>query len=133
MTEVFPGSSAAFPSVIAGSGSVTVDPANVGIGMQSLTLVSASNAVVTIPSFPPGTYNPVTATFTVPNSGQAVDFTLRASARLSSVLIRAQCSAGAGPEQASLKGADKPVLLRGQAYGGLSPFALKPGEVRIDG
>ena len=97
MTEVFPGSLAAFTSITPGSGAVTVDPANVGIGLQSFTLVSATNAVVNIPAFPPGTYNPVTATFTRPNSGQAVDFTLRAASRLQAVLIRAQCSAGAAP------------------------------------
>jgi hypothetical protein len=95
ITEVFPGSSSAFTSVTAGAGSVTVDPANVGIGLQNLTVVSATNANVSIPSFPFGTYNPVTATFTRPNGGQATDFTLRASSRLNTILIRAQCSAGA--------------------------------------
>ena len=48
-----------------------------------------------LPSFPFGTTNPVTATFTVPNPGQPVDITLRASARINAVLIRAQCGAAA--------------------------------------
>jgi len=65
-----------------------------------LTLVSATNAVVSIPAFPFGTFNPVTATFTRPNPSQPVDFTLRASARLNTVLIRAQCAAPVGPEGA---------------------------------
>jgi hypothetical protein len=55
--------------------------------------VSASNANVNIPAFTFGTFNPATATFTVPSPGQAVDFTLRATTRFSGVLIRAQCSA----------------------------------------
>ena len=62
---------------------------------MSYTLVSASNANVSIPAFPVGTQNPVTATFTVPNPGQSVDFTLRAASRVSAVLIRAQCGPSA--------------------------------------
>jgi len=88
----------AFTSITAGSGSVTVDPADVGIGLQSFTLVSSANAAVTIASFPPGTFNPVTAAFTRPNAGQPVDFTLRAASRINAVLIRAQCSAPAAAE-----------------------------------
>jgi hypothetical protein len=34
----------------------------------------------------------VTATFTVPNSAQPADFTLRAESRNNAILIRAQCS-----------------------------------------
>ncbi len=94
VTEVFPGSAAAFEAITAGSGSVTVDMVNVGLGLQSYTVVSSSNANVTIPAFPFGTTAPVTATFTRINGAQPVDFTLRASARSSAVLIRAQCSAG---------------------------------------
>jgi hypothetical protein len=93
VTEVFPGSSSAFDAITAGPGSVTVDAASNGVGLQSLTLVNSSNASVNIPAFPPGTTTPVTATFTIQNSGQPVDFTLRASARRQAVEIRAQCSA----------------------------------------
>ena len=83
----------AFTSITPGPGTVTVDPTDVGLGLQGLTLVSATNANVTIPSFPFGTNLPVTATFTQPNPSQPVDFTLRASSRLHAVLIRAQCGA----------------------------------------
>jgi len=89
---VFPGSLGAFDAITAGQNSVTVDAATGSVGLQGYTVVSATNANVTIPSFPRGTYNPVTATFTIPNPGQPVDFTLRASARQSAVLIRAQCT-----------------------------------------
>ena len=61
---------------------------------MSYTLVSASNANVTMPAFPAGTQNPVTATFTVPGPGP-VDFTVRAALRTSAVLIRAQCGTSA--------------------------------------
>ncbi len=97
VTEAFPGSQAAFTSITSGPNAVTVDIANSGIGLQGFTVVSASNANVTIPSFAPGTYDPVTATFTIPVPGQPVDFTLRASSRINAVLIRAQCTGGPAP------------------------------------
>jgi hypothetical protein len=96
VSEVFPGSLSAFTSITAGPNSVTVDIADNGIGLQGYSLVNATNANVNIPAFPPGTFNPVTATFTIPAAGQPVDFTLRASARSSAVMIRAQCT-GAPP------------------------------------
>jgi hypothetical protein len=97
VTEVFPGSLGSFDSITAGPNSVTVDIANSGLGLQGYTVVSATNANVSIPGFTPGTFNPVTATFTIPNPGQPVDFTLRASARSVAVLIRAQCAGGPPP------------------------------------
>ena len=95
VTEVRQGSLSAFTSITAGNGSVTVDPANSKPGLQSLSLENSSNATVTIPGFQNGTYDPVTATFTVPNASQPVDFTLRAESRRNAVLIRAQCSGAA--------------------------------------
>ncbi len=97
VTEAFPGSLNAFPSNTAGQNSVTVDIANSGIGLQGFTVVSSTNANVSIPSFPSGTFNPVTATFTIPNPALAVDFTLRASSRINAILIRAQCTPGPSP------------------------------------
>lgn len=97
VTEVFSGSLNAFTSITAGPNSVTVDIANGGIGLQGYTLVSSSNANVSIPSFPSGTFDPVTATFTIPNPGQPVDFTLRASSRINAILVRAQCTPGPSP------------------------------------
>jgi hypothetical protein len=91
VTEVSAGSAAAFQSITAGPGTVTVDMADGGMGLMSYTVVSASNANVNIPAFPMGTTAPVTATFTVPNAGQPVDFTLRAANRINAVLIRARC------------------------------------------
>jgi hypothetical protein len=77
---------------------VTVDPVNFGNGLQGYSLVSATNAVVNISAFTPGTVGPVTATFTVPNTSQPVDFTLRATSRFSGVLIRAQCGGVTKPQ-----------------------------------
>ena len=93
VTEVRSGSLGAFTSVTAGLGTVTVDPANTKPGLQVLVLENAANANVAIPPFPSGTYNPVTTTFTVPNTALPVDFTLRAESRRNVIRIRAQCNA----------------------------------------
>jgi DNA-binding beta-propeller fold protein YncE len=91
--DLFPGGIVSF-GVSSGSGSVTVDHVNAGSGLQSLTVVGApTNAVVNIPAFAPGTYAAVTATFTVPNTSQAVDFTLRAASTFHAANIRVRCSA----------------------------------------
>jgi len=50
------------------------------------------NAVVNIPPFVPGTFDPVTATFTVINPSQPVDFTLRAASTYHSIFIRVRCA-----------------------------------------
>ncbi len=92
ITEVFPGSINGFTSVTAGVNSITIDVVNNGAGLQNISVISSTNANISIPSFPFGTFNPVTVTYTLPNPGQPVDFTIRASARSSALLIRAQCS-----------------------------------------
>jgi hypothetical protein len=71
--DLFPGGLASF-GVSSGPGSVTVDHVNAGTGLQSFTVVSATNATVNIPAFTPGTFAPVTATFTVIDPSQPVDF-----------------------------------------------------------
>lgn len=126
VTEVFPGSAAAFTSITAGPGTVTVDPVNTGVGLQGFTLVSATNANVAIPSFPFGTTGPVSATFTRPNAAQAVDFTLRASSRASAVLIRAQCNAFARVEQTGFF--DLSFWLLGESIENLFGPSRKPEE-----
>lgn len=98
ITETRAGSSAEFEAITSGSGSVTVDLVNSGNGLRDYYVTTATNAVVNIPAFTPGTINPVTATFTVPNTSQPVDFTLRAATRRGGVFIRARCVAvAAGP------------------------------------
>ncbi|MEP7037147.1 MAG: carboxypeptidase-like regulatory domain-containing protein, partial [Acidobacteriota bacterium] len=75
-----------------GPGSVTVDSINAGTGLQSLTVVGTPvNVVVTIPAFTPGTFNPVTVTFTPVNPALAVDFNLRAASSTQSVFIHVRC------------------------------------------
>jgi len=89
--DLAPGGIASF-GVSSGPGSVTVDHVNAGTGLRSFTVVSATNAVVTIPAFTPGTFNPVTATYTIIDPSQPVDFTLRAASLYHSIFIRVRCS-----------------------------------------
>ncbi|MDQ3751012.1 MAG: hypothetical protein M3367_18640, partial [Acidobacteriota bacterium] len=79
--------------VSSGPGTVTVDHVNAGTGLQSLTLVSATNAIVNIPAFVPGTTAPVVVTFTPINPNLPVDFTLRAASQFHAANIRVQCAA----------------------------------------
>lgn len=98
--DLAPGGLASF-SVISGSGSVTVDHVNAGTGLQSLTVIGTPiNAVVTIPAFTPGTTAPVTTTFTRPNAGQPIDFTLRAASTFNAVFIRVRCAGPNAPPTA---------------------------------
>ena len=124
VTEVLTGSSQAFQAITSGPASVTVDMADTGIGLQSLSVVTATNANVSIPAYSFGTTAPVTATFTRPDPGQPVDFTLRAGSRMSVVLIRAQCSAAARGDRSSLKMPDVSFWLPGQLTG---CFSIKSG------
>jgi len=89
--DLFPGGIPSF-GVSSGSGSVTVDPVNAGTGLLSFTVVSATNATVNIPAYTPGTYNPTTATYTIIDSNQPVDFTLRAASLYHAIFIRVRCS-----------------------------------------
>ncbi|MDQ3750371.1 MAG: hypothetical protein M3367_15360 [Acidobacteriota bacterium] len=91
--DLFPGGIPSF-GVSSGPGSVTIDHVNAGTGTQSITVVGApTNAVVNIPPFTAGTFNPVNVTFTTPNPGLAVDFTLRAASQFHAVFIRVRCAA----------------------------------------
>ncbi|MDQ3748273.1 MAG: hypothetical protein M3367_04530 [Acidobacteriota bacterium] len=88
--DLFAGGIPSF-GVSSGLNSVTVDHVNAGSGLQSLTLVSATNAVVNIPAFTPGTTAPVVVTFTTPSPGLVVDFTLRAASSFHAINIRVRC------------------------------------------
>jgi len=89
--NLFPGGIASF-GVMTGPGSVTVDHVNAGTGLQSLTVVGVpTNAVVNIPPFAPGTFNPVVVNFAVPNPAQPTDFTLRAASQFHAIFIRVRC------------------------------------------
>ncbi len=79
--------------VSSGPGRVTIDDhVNAGTGTQSITVVGVPiNAVVNIPPFVPGTFNPVNVTFTPINPALPVDFTLRAASTFHAVFIRARC------------------------------------------
>ena len=89
--DLFPGGISTF-GVTSGTNSVTADSINAGTGLQSFTLVSATNAVVNIPAFTPGTYNPVVATYTITNPNMPVDFTLRVASTFHGIFIRVRCS-----------------------------------------
>lgn len=85
---MFPGGLTAFESITAGHGSLTVDSINSGTGLRLFTVVSSSNAVVNIPPFMFGTFDPVTATFTAIDPNLPVDITFRATNQYHGVLIR---------------------------------------------
>ncbi len=123
----FPFGLASF-GVASGPGSVTIDHINAGTGLQSLTVVSVTNAVVTIPAFTPGTFNPVTVTFTVVNPALPVDITLRAANSTQAIFIRAQCTP---PPQCT----PTTTVTEGDLNpGGLITFGVTsgPGSVTID-
>jgi len=89
--DLFPGGLASF-GVASEPGSVTVDHVNAGTGTQSLTVVGVPiNAIVNIPPFVPGTFDPVVVTFTTPNPALPVDFTLRATSQFHAIFIRVRC------------------------------------------
>ena len=88
--NLFPFGIASF-GVFSGKGSVTVDPVDAGTGLQSFTLVSATNATVEIPVFQFGTYAPTTARFTTDNTALPVDFILRAASQYHAINIRVRC------------------------------------------
>jgi len=92
--DLFPGGLSSF-GVSSGTGTVTVDHVNGGSGLQSFTVVGTpiNGVVVTIPTFTTGTYAPVTATFTRPNPGLPLDFTLRAASTFHAINIRVRCLA----------------------------------------
>jgi hypothetical protein len=89
--DLDPGGISSF-GVTSGPGSVTVDHVNAGTGLQSLTVSGVPvNAIVNIPAFTPGTFAPVTVTFTTINPALPVDFTLRAASTFHSIFIRVTC------------------------------------------
>ncbi len=90
--DLFPGGIVSF-GVMSGPGSVTVDHVNAGTGLQSLTVVGVpTNAVVFIPAFTPGIFDPLDVTFSVIDPTQPVDFTLRAASTFHAVNIRVRCA-----------------------------------------
>ncbi len=123
--DLFPGGIVSF-GVTSGAGSVTVDHVNAGTGLQLLTVVSATNAVVNIPPFTPGTQNPVVVTFTPINPGLAVDFTLRAASTFHAANIRARCAEVCTPSTTVTEGDLFP--------GGIVSFGISSGagSVTVD-
>ena len=89
--NLFPGGVVSF-GISSGPGTITVDHVNAGTGLQSLTVVGTPvNAVVTIPTFTPGTTAPVVVNFTPIDPNQPVDFTLRAASTFHAANIRVRC------------------------------------------
>ncbi len=124
--DLFPGGISTF-GVTSGPNSVTVDHINAGTGLRSLTVAGTPiNAVVTIPAFTPGTYDPVTVTFTAIDPSQPVDFTLRAASSFHAAFIRVRCSTQCTPT---------PTVTEGDLFpGGISTFGVTggPGFVTVD-
>ncbi len=91
--DLFPGGLSSF-GVNTGAGTVTIDHVNAGTGTQSIMVVGApTNAIVNIPPFVPGTFNPVVVSFSVINPALPTDFTLRAASQFHSIFIRVRCGA----------------------------------------
>ena len=77
-------------TVTTGANSVTLDSVASGTGWQVFEVVNETNAVVNIPAFTPGTFNPVTATYTIINPALPVNINLRATSQFHVVLIHLQ-------------------------------------------
>ncbi len=121
-----PGGLASF-GVMSGPGTVTIDHVDAGTGTQSITVVGApTNAIVNIPPFAPGTFNPVVVSFSVINPALPVDFTLRAASTFHALNIRVRCAETCTPSA---------TLSEGDLFpGGLASFGVNtgPGTVTID-
>ncbi len=90
--NLFPGGLSSF-GVMSGPGTVTIDHVDAGTGTQSITVVGVpTNAIVNIPPFAAGTFDPVVVTFTVINPALPVDFTLRAASTFHALNIRVRCA-----------------------------------------
>ena len=76
-----------------GVGTITIDSVDAGTGLREITAFHLTNATVNIPAFTPGTFAPVTVTFSVINRNQPLDFTLGVRNSFHGVIIRAQCPA----------------------------------------
>jgi hypothetical protein len=123
---LFPGGIVSF-GVTSGAGSVTIDHVNAGTGLQSLSVVGVPvNATVNIPAFAPGTFAPVTVTFTTPMPNLATDFTLRAASTFHAAFIRVRCAETCTPTSTVTEGDLFP--------GGIASFGVSsgPGSVTID-
>ncbi len=128
--DLSPGGLASF-GVTSGPGTVTVDHINSGTGLQSLTVVGVPiNATVNIPAFTPGTFNPVTVTFTATDPALPVDFTLRAASVTQAIFIRVRCSPPAPPPCTPSTTVTEGDL----SPGGLASFGVTsgPGTVTVD-
>lgn len=102
--DLLPGGIVSF-NVFSGPGVVIVDHLDAGTGLQSLTIVGMpTNAVVNIPEFTAGTTDPVAVTFTTPNPGYRVDFTLRAASEFYAVFIRVRCAEICAPTVTTSEG-----------------------------
>ncbi len=124
--NLFPGGIVSF-GITNGQNSVTVDHVNAGTGLQSLTVVGMPvNATVNIPAFAPGTFNPVTVTFTPTMPGQMVDFTLRAASTFHAANIRVRCAETCTPTTTVSEGDLAP--------GGIVSFGVMSGagSVTVD-
>ncbi len=124
--DLFPNGTISF-GVTSGPGTVTIDHVNTGTGTQSITVVGVPmNAIVNIPAFVPGTFNPVVVSFSVINPALPVDFTLRAASQFHAAFIRVRCAETCTPSATVTEGDLFP--------GGIFSFGVTtgPGSVTVD-
>ncbi len=90
--NMFPGGLSVF-DVDFDPGEVVIDPVDSGSGLQTLSVVNATNADVEIPVFEPGTVEEVVINYTITDPSQPVDITLRATDAFHGIIIRLGCGA----------------------------------------
>lgn len=90
--DLFPGGPDSF-NFSSGPGTITIDPVDIGTGLQSITLINASgNSSVSLPEFTRGTYDPIVVNFNQIISGYAMDFTLRVASTYHAADISVRCT-----------------------------------------
>ncbi len=100
--DLFPGGIGAF-GVSSGPGSIIIDHINTGTGTQSITVVGVpDNAVINIPPFTPGTFNPVNVTYTPIDPNQPVHFRLRAANAFHAIFIDVWCGMCVPPPNSTM-------------------------------
>ena len=88
---MFPGGLESFEAFSPEPGVFWVDHINVGNGLRVFEVVNATNAVVNIDPFTPGTYNRVFANYSIINPSLPVNITVRARSQFHGILINLQC------------------------------------------
>ncbi len=88
---LMPGGPASFPLIMGGPGTLMIQHVPFGTGLQSITVMSQTNAIVD-PIVIPGPFLKATVTFTVINPNLPVTIVLKAQSQFHGVIITLQCA-----------------------------------------